>query len=182
MVADDHADADGVRVLTYRQAQDRVREWARSLDERDRFDVALTVRSAVEAHVEAQEKREGSVGARSRAKRVLEDELADKPLALVTIDALRPWQERALTGLADSSVQRVVNDLKAALNAAAERHRERLPPSFRDTIRDGLARKRAGPARAREAQILPDADIRRIVAAAWRSTPRTNGTAISPAL
>jgi integrase len=38
---------------------------------------------------------------------------------------------------------------------------------MRDTIKDGLATVNAAPAVAREAQVLPDADVRAIISAAW---------------
>ena len=89
-------------------------------------------------------------------------------LALTTADALDRWQERRLTGLADGTAQRILNDLRSALNTAAKRHRDKLPPSFAQTIKDGLAhRVNAGPAVAREAQVLTDADVRRVISAAW---------------
>jgi len=78
---------------------------------------------------------------------------------------LSRWRE-GLT-MAAGSVQRTVNDFKAALNAAAKRGKEQLPATVRDTIKDGLATVHAAPAVAREAQVLPDADVRAIISAAW---------------
>ena len=64
------------------------------------------------------------------------------------------------------SVQRVVNDFRAALNLAARRYKAQLPPTIRNTIKDGLAAEHASAPVAREAQVLPDADVRRIISAA----------------
>ncbi len=169
-IADDFGDGDGVKVLTFAQAQDRARERARAVDEQDRIaslGPALTVRGAVEAYIEARERREAAVGGyKSRAKHVLRDEaLAAKPLAALTTDDLASWRE-GLT-MAPGSARRVVNDLRAALNTAAKRGKESLPPNIRETIKDGLASTHAAPAVAREAQVLPDADVRRIISAAW---------------
>ena len=50
---------------------------------------------------------------------------------------------------------------------AARRAKAKLPPTMRDIIKDGLATVHAAPAVAREKQILPDADIRAIISAAW---------------
>jgi integrase len=170
-IADDFGDADGARTLTFGQAQDRVRERARQLDETGALDPALTVRGAVETHVAAQEQRKADRGerdCRSRMKHVLQDEaLAATLLARLTTDDLISWQESALAAMAPGSAQRIVNDLKAALYAAAKRARAQLPSDIRETIRDGLSRTRAGPPAARQFQILPDADVRRLVAAAW---------------
>jgi integrase len=63
--------------------------------------------------------------------------------------------------------KRVVNDFKASLNLAGKRYRSQLPADFRDSVRDGLASVSAASPVAREKAILPAADIRRIVAAAW---------------
>ena len=80
-----------------------------------------------------------------------------------------------------SSTQRIVNDFKAALNAAARRYKAQLPPAFRDTVKDGLATVDAIAPVAREAQVLPDSDVRAIISAAGNSTPNADGTATSAA-
>jgi integrase len=178
--ADDKADADGVETLTFDQAQAKARDRAREIAEEARIaslGPAVTVRSAVEEYAKARDEREaGNRGrrddkgmkrdARSRlGKHVLvgDEKLAAKPLASLTTDDLRKWRK----GLRLSAPQRVVNDFKAALNAAAANHKAQLPPTMRDTIRDGLASVGAVGAVAREAQILPDADVRAIISAAW---------------
>ena len=69
--------------------------------------------------------------------------------------------------MAASSAQRTASDLKAALNAVARRAKSQLPPTIRDTIRDGLATVQAAVAVARPAQILQDGEVRAIVKAAW---------------
>ena len=47
-------------------------------------------------------------------------------------------------------------------------HRSKLPPAFRDTVKDGLKTIDAVAAVAREAQVLPNADVRAIISAAWQ--------------
>ena len=69
--------------------------------------------------------------------------------------------------MAASSAQRTASDFKAALNAAAKRAKAHLPPTIRDTIKDGLATVQAAAGVAREAQILSDAEVRAIIRAAW---------------
>lgn len=185
--ADDLVDANGGTILTFFQAQDRARARARELADRDRLEKlgpVVTVRSAVKEYVSAREKRDA---ARSETRRVAPDEatkgmkrdarsrlqkhvlaiekLADKRLAALTVEDLMRWREGL--AFAPGSVQRIVNDFKAALNASARRARDQLPPTIRDTIKDGLATTKATPAVAREAQVLSDADVRAIVAAAW---------------
>ena len=150
--ADDKAAADGVETLTFDQAQGKARDRAREIAEEARIaslGPAVTVRSAVEEYAKAREQREaGNRGrrngkgmkrdAQSRlGKHVLvgDEKLAAKALAALTTDDLREWRK----GLKLSAPQRdVVNDFKAALNAAAANHKAQLPPTMRDTIRDGL--------------------------------------------
>lgn len=177
--ADDFADADGAEVLTFHQAQDKARERAQALAEVERIaslGPTITVRSAVDDYLKARERREakdhGDVGlkrdARSRLrKHVLDadEKLAAKPLAALTTSDLTKWREGL--NMAAGSAQRTVNDFKAALNAAARRAKAQLPPTMRDTIKDGLATVYAAAAVAREAQVLPDADVRAIISAAW---------------
>jgi integrase len=177
--ADDFADANGVDVLTFHQAQTRARERAAAVADEvrvARMGPAITVRTAIEEYLTTRDKREerdhGRAGlkrdARSRLnKHVLEahKELADKPLAAVSTDDLALWRDSLQ--MAAGSVQRTVNDFKAALNAVARRAKAQLPATIRDTIKDGLATVTAAPAVARDAQVLPDADVRAIISAAW---------------
>ncbi|RVA04016.1 hypothetical protein EN932_31395 [Mesorhizobium sp. M7A.F.Ca.US.002.01.1.1] len=64
--------------------------------------------------------------------------------------------------------QRLVNDLKAALNAAYAANRAKLPSTLPGTIKQGLRAVVAEEteAVARDNQILPDADIGRLLRAA----------------
>jgi integrase len=176
--ADDFADADGAEVLTFHQAQAKARERAQALAEEARIaslGPAITVRTAIEDYLTARDTREakdhGDRGlkrdARSRLrKHVLkaDKKLAAKPLAALTTNDLAKWREDLR--MAAGSAQRTVNDFKAALNAAARRAKAALPATIRDTIKDGLATVNAAPAAAREAQVLPDADVRAIISAA----------------
>ena len=177
--ADDLADADGAGVLTFHQAQAKARERVQAFAEEARIaslGPSLTVRDAIKEYLAARDRREekdhGDKGlkrdARSRlTKHVLDadQELAAKPLATLTSDDLTKWRDSLK--MATGSAQRTVNDFKAALNAVARRAKAQLPPTIRDTIKDGLARGHATPSVAREAQVLPDADVRAIVSAAW---------------
>ena len=105
--------------------------------------------------------------ARSRlSKHVLSRKtLAAKPLSALTTNDLSNWREELQ--MAAGTVQRTANDFKAALNAAARRDKAQLPATIRDIIKDGLATRHFAPAVAREAQSLPDGDVRAIVSAAW---------------
>lgn len=60
-------------------------------------------------------------------KHVLSAPLAEKHLHSLMERDLSKWREGLPKSLASGTVRRIVNDLKAALNAAAVRHRARLP-------------------------------------------------------
>ena len=179
--ADDAIEADGAATFSFAKADRR----ARALVEERRADAkaakdgpAPTVKSAAEAYVDAYEARQravngGSLGRRAArgqlTRHVLGDEIADVRLHELTRDALRGWRRRlAERGLAVATVRRICNDFRAALNAAAEAYHSRLPAVFPLEVKAGLAATEQGYSPvAREAQVLPDADIRRIIAAAW---------------
>jgi integrase len=178
--SDDRLDADGANVLNFSQAQALVRKRAEAHAEEARIasmGPALTVRGAVETYIEARERREAADNggkarkrdARSRLGRyVLSNErFAARPMAALTVDDLASWREGLPASMAAISARRTTADFRAALYAAAKRCREQLPPTVRDTIRDGLAFAHGAPAMAREAQILADPDVRRIISAAW---------------
>lgn len=200
--ADDTLDANGDRVLTFDQAQERVRDRARAMAEAAKLEAlgpAITVADALDEYCVAREKREaksrGVVGikkdARSRLSRhVLHGPkgddgthkgkgpeggspdggerltaLAKKRLATLTSEDLSSWRQSL--NMVPASARRTANDFKAALNAAARRYSARLPDRFRDVVKDGFAVETAETPVAREAQILPDADVRALIEAAW---------------
>ncbi len=164
--ADDLEPANGAAVLSYSQACDRARELSKARAERERLEAAgppLTVERAIAEYADGREARWVPLGgprrdARTRLTRhVLADgKLAATPLSDLTINQLSIWRAGA--------AERVTHDLRAALNASAKRYRDRLPPDFPNTIKAGLGSPGTAPAIAREAQTLPDADIRRLIA------------------
>jgi integrase len=173
-LSDDRLDANGAGVLNFAQAQAAVRSRAEAHAEEARIaslGPVTTVRDALAAYIETREKREAGYhsdgrtpqrDARSRlTKHVLlaDEKLAATPLAALTAAALAAWR--------DANSKRVTSDFKAALNSAARRLKAQLPLNFRDTIRDGLRAEGGASPIAREAQVLPDADVRRLIAAAW---------------
>jgi integrase len=166
-LADDLGPADGVKILTFHQAQDKARELAKAHAELERLKAdgpPLTVGRACDEYADGREGRwvnelSGSKhDARRRLARLPKD-LLETPLALLTVDTLataRPEID-----------DRTVHDLRAALNAAARRYRDRLPPTLRDIIRDGLASPgSARDAPSREIVALSEGDVKRLVAAA----------------
>lgn len=151
----------------------------------------LTVRSAVEIYVELRDARERRrtgrdirsdaarrleklvIGRPARGKRaaVASTGLAEIPLHKLTEDDLQSWRASLPTGFRPTGIQRVVNDLKAALNGCAERHYSRLPSGLMSTIKRGLrtivheADEDDDALVARENQILSDDQVARLMSA-----------------
>ena len=118
--ADDLADANGVTVLNFDQAQRAARERMKTLEARS-SGPAVTVMSAIETYIAA---HSASPGVRSKLKHALKDEaLTQTPLAALTADDLIRWKESLAGTMKPASARRIVNDLRASLNAVARRHR-----------------------------------------------------------
>lgn len=176
--ADDRRDADGIEILDYKQAVDKALAWI-ELQRRGgapQSDPGMTVAAAVDAYIAVRDARRSSRAGRAvksdAASSLTRYVLEDKKLAVVKLTALveadlRAWQLR-IARKRPSTLQRIVNDLKAALNAAFETHRRVLPADLPIVIKFGLKVDCAEvlTAAARDNQILTDDEVRRIVAAA----------------
>ncbi|HWU95778.1 MAG TPA: integrase, partial [Sphingomonas sp.] len=176
--ADDLREADGAVVLDFKQAVDKALKWVEFQKQGGNAESNpdLTVAEAVDAYIAVRDARLSSragrelkSGASSNLTRyVLKDrKLPAKKLCALTEADLRSWQSR-ITRRKPSSLQRLVNDFKAALNAAFETHRRVLPGDLPTVIKFGL--KVDVPeiltSAARDNQILTDDEVRAIVAAA----------------
>lgn len=177
-VADDIVDANGDTILNWHQALDKATRWF-ELKSRGSGASALnpniTVCEAVESYIAMRNARRVNQAGRrvfsdavsNLNRNVLADSrLARLPLAKLAEADLKAWQERTLRRR--STIQRVVNDLKAALNRSWVEHRRVLPGDLPMVIKQGLAIEIPGAprAQARENQILTDDQMRRVVAAA----------------
>jgi len=164
----------GPGALPYPQAVAAALAWAKrrfaALEARQAGgddETAPTVRSAVEAYIAAREARSKSgKDARSRlTKHVLADaRFADTRLEKLTAATVQRWREGLPKTLRPSTVNRLLNDLRAALNAAVERQRRTLPAFLTGEIRVGT-RAASGATEARR-QILSDGDVQAVVASA----------------
>ncbi len=175
--ADDVFEADGVETLDYTQACIAARHHVAQARADVRAETAgppVTVRSAIAAYCDTREARERSQRGEKGLKRdarsrltlhVLSACVADLPLHRLNEEALQEWRSGLPDALAPSSVRRLVNDFKAALNAAARTHRARMPAELAGVIRHGLSTDAPARSEARK-QILTDADVRRIISAA----------------
>ena len=182
-LADDLPDvdlpADGRRVLTADQAQAAAREWARDRQQaamdQEREATTPTVRAAVEAYIAARTQRSAKTGRDAELRlshHVLDAPLAEKNLATLKPADLATWRDGLRRGgrgadgtghLAPATLARLLNDLRAALGAAARK--ARLSGEVLFTIQEGLRAPEA-PTRAREKMHLSDDDVRSLVEAA----------------
>jgi hypothetical protein len=163
-VADDHEDANDANVFTYWQAQDKARTIARSGDGGDR---PVTVREALDNYATVLASRQGDAGNITRIRYHLTPALAVKTVALLAARDLRHWRDGLLKkGLTPATADRTARVLKASLTLAArEDHRIANTAAWRD----GLA-KLPDTEVARN-EIVPDAGIRGLVAAAYGVSP-----------
>ena len=171
--------ADGVRVLTFLQADAAARAWAREKSGAARAAAeaakVVLVRDAVESYLAEREARDPRTGKDARLRlthHVLGAPIAEKPLCELGKDDLEGWRKGLRQGgragkakdapLAPATVARLLNDLRAALT---ERAREaKAPADALAGIRKGLEAPKNFN-RVREAQTLSDADVRRLIAA-----------------
>jgi integrase len=176
--ADDVRPADGIAILDWKQAFEKALHWLELQDKGGESapaaDPSISVGKAASAYIAVRDARRTAQAGRTvhsdahykLGAHVLKDKaLAAIMLAELTEADLKAWQLRRTARLDPQSLQRVANELKAALNAAWVEHRRVLPADLPVTIKYGL--KVEAPAvlaaQARDNQILTDAQVRRIV-------------------
>jgi integrase len=175
--ADDEMAADGADVLDFAQARARAKahvDQQRAIDRASAGGPAATTQDAINDYLKMRETREDAANgagrkrdARSRLTlHVSSTPLASKALHALNRSDLQAWLVALPDPLRTGTIRRLTNDLKAALNQAGRQHRDHLPADFAATVREGLHIEE-GEAAAPRRQVLPDADIRRIIAAAW---------------
>jgi integrase len=174
--ADDVLEADGGDTLSFAQAERLARkrvETARADEAAAATGPVPTVRSAIEHYCSAVEARQREAGrrplrdARSRlGKHVLSSSLADTPLHQLQAEQIAEWRDglRAQS-LSPTTIHRIVNDFRAALNESAKRLRLRLPDGFSASVRGGFAATARDGAsyKARQNVILTIDDVRRVI-------------------
>lgn len=168
----------GPEAVTYRKAVAAAIDWAEqqkaAQDEapRGRKAATRTVKSAIEDYLAFRERKPaGARDARSRLElHVLKDEeFAATPLAKLRAEKIDRWRSALPAELAPSTVNRLLNDARAALNSAAERFRRELPATLPLEIKVGTrALPAAGTPRM---QVLADQHVQRLVQAAAQIDP-----------
>lgn len=136
--ADDIADADGVHVLSFDQAQEAAREWLRSLSEPTTPTGPMTVRRAVDAYISylKLERRSGEDTGRRLKLHVLSKPLADRPVAELTQSEIETWRNGMVRRddadpdaerRSKDTANRVLTMLKAALNRVFRDDANQIP-------------------------------------------------------
>lgn len=190
--ANDINDKPTEGLLTFHQAERQARqivEIARAEAAAVASGPILTVRSAVETYVadrDARDSRRKGRAVRSDASQRLgryvigqpargrQDKIEPAPLAEVALHVLKEsdllaWRANLPDDIKATSRQRLINDLKAALNSAYAANRDRLEPTLPAIVKHGLrAMDLADEAEpvARDNQILTDGDVARLLKAA----------------
>ena len=162
-LADDLEPADGKHVLTYWQAIDVARALARRQPSADDASRPVTVGEALDRYQRDLDSRGADAQNASRVRRHLNASLATKPVALLTMNDLRHWRDGLVSkGVAPATFNRTRAGLRAALELAATLdHRI----TNRETFRVGL--KGLRDTKTARRAVLPDADVLRIVRAAY---------------
>ena len=164
-VADDFEEPDGTHVLAFHQAGDAGKALARG--KADTADSKpMTVADALARYKIDLKSRGGHLSNATRVEKHLTSTLAGKPVALLTVRDLQTWRNGLKEKMEPSSVNRTRTGLRAALELAATLdHRITNRHVFRLGLR-GLP----GSNKARRI-VLPDADVLRILKAAYEVEP-----------
>jgi len=163
-LADDLEPADGKHVLTYWQAIDVARALARRQPGADDANRPVTVSEALDRYQRDLDSRGADAQNANRVRRHLSATLATKPVALLTMNDLRHWRDSLISkGVAPATINRTRAGLRAALELAASLD-DRI--TNRNAFRSGL-KGLPGGKNARRV-VLPDADVLRLVKAAYQ--------------
>jgi integrase len=161
--ADDYEKGDGARVLTFYEAQDAAKALARGRDGAPDTK-PVTVSKAVDRYERDLKSRGADVSNARRVHRHMTSALAGKPVGLLTVNDLRHWRDGLVAkGVEPATINRTRAGLRAALELAAELDRDRI--KNRDVFKSGLKGLRNTKTARRV--VLPDADVLRIVEAAY---------------
>ncbi len=135
-----------------------------------------TVQTAVSAYLVTRKQRNSRNGrdAETRLQKHLLDAkqgMGERTLGSLTEAHWRQWR-RNLDGLSAASVERITNDVRAAMNRAWTEHHRELPPRWRDMLEQGLKeanRPISAPRSANNSarEWLEVADVQRLVVAAY---------------
>ena len=183
-------DAIGAGTLDYNAAirAARARVEAARAEARAKADgPPLTVRSAVESYIAARNARHSRragrqlrsdadhrlshhvLGQKARGKQeaIPPARLADMPLHTLKENDLQTWRTDLSAELKETTKQRLINDLRAAFNAALAANRKNLDAAFATVVKHGLNAIKADDDDdipiARENQVLADVQVAHVL-------------------
>ncbi|TIL84773.1 MAG: integrase [Mesorhizobium sp.] len=184
-IADDMQDADGKTTLDFWQAQDAARAFQaeQNTATEPAAEAPPTVRDAVEAYIAARDARDSrrrgravrsdasrrlhryvlGQGKRGKQEAVPASPLAGVAMAALTDEHLSSWRAGLPAALKETTKQRLVNDLKAALHSQRKQLNSALVVG--DGLKSDVDDDDAVP-QARENQILTDGQIGSLLRAA----------------
>jgi integrase len=130
-----------------------------------------TVRLAVETYVDMRKARADRSGSEGSLKlHVMNDqEFASIKLGRLEAQHILDWRKGLPKELEPSSKNRILNDLRAALNAAAAKYRRQLPAHILAEIKIGTKAESVTSSPRR--QLLTDEQVRAVVDAAFEVDP-----------
>jgi hypothetical protein len=133
----------------------------------DRIAAVPTVRLAVEDYVALRKARGNKSGSAGAIKLHVGNDsvFASRKLARLAALDIEAWRSRLPLKLKSSTKDRLLNDLRAALNAAAQKHRRRLPGHLLAEIKIGT--KAEGGETAPRRQLLTEKQVRSVVEIAF---------------
>jgi integrase len=164
-IADDFENADGNTVLTFGEALDRARSLARGKEIDD--GKPITIAQALDRYRTDLQARGADPYNAERVRIHVPAGLANRSIAQLTEHELKRWRSQLIErGMSASAVNRTTRAFKAALEAAANQ-------DARVTNQNAWRRGFAGLPDAERSRnvILDDADVRRIVGAAYEDGP-----------
>lgn len=175
--------------ISYRSAVAAALEWSERQQVALRADAVVgrrkpTVQVAVEDYSairKARSPRHGRIAADRLAMYVLADaSFAATPLSRLQASTIEAWRDqlpmrpqgvesvpgrRGVGGLAPATIDRLLGDLRAALNLAGVKYRREMPGSYAMEVRIGT-KALGAPSEARQ-QLLSDTEVRGVVEAAY---------------
>jgi Phage integrase family len=167
--ADDFADADGIVVLNFKQAQQQVQKLAQGNPRSDGEDRrTITVSVALDRYQVDCKARGADIANVARVRTHLSKTLAERPVALLTGKTLTSWKNGLLAApMTRPSADRVCNAFRAALNLVADQSEG---AQSRAAWEIGLKAFGGSADERHRNVILPDADVLRIVSEAAKES------------